>query len=343
MFREDFPFLNSCLYFNTAYVGLMSKSLFNYRNKIELNYLNSGDQYKIDANQKIKKIQKSISDFIGSDDAKTFFVSNFSIGIRIVLDRIREESNVLIIEQDYHSIISAVDERKFSVFTINLDEKVEESIIESIKKNKVEVVVLSLVQYASGFFIDFKFLDELKNKFPNILIIGDASQFLGTDFFNFLNSPFDAIICSGYKWLLAGFGNGFLTFSENFLSKTNTNSQVISDKVYVGHFDILSAYSLEFSLKKFREVNFKSLVQENQRLVLYLKEKLFEMGLSPFLNKEGLESSIISISSNEKISKILLKNNVHFSLRNGYIRFSIHFYNNQNDIENLINILEESL
>ena len=53
MYREDFPFLNSSLYFNTAYVGLMSKSLFNYRHKIELKYLNTGDQFKIDANGKI--------------------------------------------------------------------------------------------------------------------------------------------------------------------------------------------------------------------------------------------------------------------------------------------------
>ena len=58
MIREDFPILNSSLYFNTAYVGLMSKSLFNYRNKIELEYLHTGDKFKIDANDKINSIQK---------------------------------------------------------------------------------------------------------------------------------------------------------------------------------------------------------------------------------------------------------------------------------------------
>ncbi len=129
MFREDFPFLNSSLYFNTAYVGLMSKSLLNYRNKVELKYLNTGDQFKIDAYNKIDLIQKSISDFISSKKNNTFFVPNFSIGIRIVLDRIWDEAKVLIIEGEYPSIISALEERNFLVHKLNLSNKIEEMTI----------------------------------------------------------------------------------------------------------------------------------------------------------------------------------------------------------------------
>ena len=52
------------------------------------------------------------------------------------------------------------------------------------KYNKIEVIILSLVQYITGYKIDFKFLNELKIKFPDLIIIGDASQYCGTDFFN---------------------------------------------------------------------------------------------------------------------------------------------------------------
>ena len=135
MFREDFPFLNSSLYFNTAYVGLMSKSLFNYRHKIELKYLNTGDQFKIDANGKINFIQKSISNYIGSKKNNTFFVPNFSFGIRIVLDRIWDEAKVLTIAEEYPSILSALEERRFLIFKLNLSDKIEELIYDSIKKN----------------------------------------------------------------------------------------------------------------------------------------------------------------------------------------------------------------
>jgi len=341
MFREDFPFLNSSLYFNTAYVGLMSKSLFNYRHKIELKYLNTGDQFKINANDKINIIQKSISNYIGSKKNNTFFVPNFSFGIRVVLDRIWDEAKVLTITEEYPSILSALDERRFLVFRLNLSDKIEELIYDSIKKNKIEVIVLSIVQYITGYKIDFEFLNELKIKFPDLIIIGDASQYCGTDFFNFSDSPFDVIISSGYKWVLAGFGNGFLAFSENFLERTKSNSEIIYKKVYAGHFDILSAFSLLFSLNKLKEIDLKFLIQENKKLILYLKEKLIDLELNPFLNKKGLDSSILSIPNDKKIYELLMKNKVYFSLRGEFIRFSIHFYNNQNDLENLVSILKE--
>ena len=45
--------------------------------------------------------------------------------------------------------------------------------------------------------------------------------------------------------------------------------------------------------------------------------------------------------NDKKIYELLIKNKVYFSLRGEFIRFSIHFYNNQNDLENLVSILKE--
>ena len=130
-------------------------------------------------------------------------------------------------------------------------------------------------------------------------------------------------------------------FSENFLERTKSNSEIIYKKVYAGHFDILSAFSLLFSLNKLKEIDLKFLIQENKKRILYLKEKLIDLELNPFLNKKGLDSSILSIPNDKKIYELLMKNKVYFSLRGEFIRFSIHFYNNQNDLENLVSILKE--
>ena len=51
--RSLFPVLNSSVYLNTAYVGLMSKELFSYRKKIDSDFLNDGDKFKIDSLEKI--------------------------------------------------------------------------------------------------------------------------------------------------------------------------------------------------------------------------------------------------------------------------------------------------
>jgi selenocysteine lyase/cysteine desulfurase len=81
-FREDFPALKSSTYLNTAYVGLMSRPLHEFRSSFENNYLLKGDQFKIDAYDRLENTHAAISNFIGSKKEHTFFVSNFSVGIR---------------------------------------------------------------------------------------------------------------------------------------------------------------------------------------------------------------------------------------------------------------------
>ena len=59
----------------------------------------------------------------------------------------------------------------------------------------------------------------MKKDFPNVLIIADGTQFLGTTNFDFETSAFDVIGASAYKWLLSGYGNGFMLFKEEVKSK----------------------------------------------------------------------------------------------------------------------------
>jgi cysteine desulfurase/selenocysteine lyase len=88
-FRNDFPLLKSTAYLNTAYVGLMSQSLFDHRVNIEQDYLLNGDQFKIDAYNRLDQTHQSIANFIGSKREQTYLVSNFTIGIRYVLDSLK--------------------------------------------------------------------------------------------------------------------------------------------------------------------------------------------------------------------------------------------------------------
>ena len=83
--QDDFPALKSSIYFNTAYVGLMSKSLYDFRTNFEQNYLFNGDNYKIDAYDRLSQTQEYISQFIGSKKEQTFFCIEFLCGYQIRL------------------------------------------------------------------------------------------------------------------------------------------------------------------------------------------------------------------------------------------------------------------
>ena len=340
-FKNDFPLLKSCTYFNTAYVGLMSESLYNFRVNFERGYLHNGDEYKLNAYDNLPQTQALIASFIGSKKEQTYFVSNFSTGIRYVMNLLPENANVLFIKEDYHSLVSSIKEKKFKLFPIEMSDNVEIDIAYALEKNPIDTLVISMVQYTNGLLVDFDFLSELKQKYPRLSIIGDATQYIGTDVFNFNDSPFDAVVCSGYKWLLAGFGNGFVALSDIFLAKNNSSSKQFAEKVYAGHFNILGAASLVFALERLIENNFIKLVETNQRLSNELSNALILNGYKPFCHKRKKKGSIISINYDKSLLKLLDEKNIKVAHRGNYIRFSIHFYNTLDDIKNLIEVIKK--
>ena len=338
--HNDFPALKSSTYFNTAYVGLMSQKLYDFRSSFEINYLHNADQHKIDAYDRLDQTHESISYFIGSKKEQTFFVSNFSMGIRLIMDCLPKGSNVLYLKDDYHSLVDAIEERDFNHHSLFIEEQLEEKIQHALSQNSFDAIIISLVQFTHGFKIDFDFLGQLKEKYPNMLIIGDATQHIGADLFNFNTSPFDAIACSGYKWLLAGFGNGFIALSNQFFEVTNTSRDTLEHKVFSGHFNILGAASLVFALDYLQAHDFKKLVKKNKLLSEKLRSELIKIGRIPEFHLRKNQSTIVSIHGEEAILKQLEKRGVRASYRGKYLRFSIHFYNSTNEIENLIGLIK---
>ena len=341
-FKNDFPLLKSCTYFNTAYVGLMSESLYNFRVNFERDYLNNGDLYKLKAYDNLPSTQESIASFIGSNRDQTFFVSNFSTGIRYVLDSLSSQANLLYIKNDYHSLVSAIEERQFNLFPIEMSENVEAAVEKTLSVDKIDVLVISMVQYTNGLLIDFDFLAELRNKYPHLIIIGDATQYIGTDLFNFSDSPFDAVVCSGYKWLLAGFGNGFVALNDDFFAKTQTTAEQFAEKVYTGHFNILGAASLVFALDVLMANDFEKLVQANNKLCGELRATLRKNGFQPVCGNRKKHSTIISIPYDEDLLKLMGDQRISVAHRGDFIRFSVHFYNTSEDIETLVKVIKKA-
>jgi selenocysteine lyase/cysteine desulfurase len=339
-FHNDFPALKSSTYFNTAYVGLMSQTLFDFRSGFEINYLLNADQHKIEAYDRLDQTHYAISRFIGSKKEQTYFVSNFSMGIRFVLDCLPKGSNVLYLKDDYHSLVDAIEERDFNHFSLSIEEQLEEKIEHALSQNNFHALIISLVQFTHGFKIDFDFLAQLKEKYPQFLIIGDATQHIGADLFDFNASPFDAIACSGYKWLLAGFGNGFIALSDQFFEETNISIEDFQQKVFSGHFNILGAASLVFALEYLQAHDFEKLVQKNKALSEKLRSELIKIGWIPEYHQRKLQSTIVSIPTEEAVLKQLEEQGVRASYRGKYLRFSMHFYNSTQEIDKLMGLIK---
>lgn len=338
---EEFPLLENTTYLNTAYVGLMSKSLIQHRRQLDEQYLVQGDYYKRGEQEILEECHHSISNFIGSSPEHTFFIPNFSSGIRLALSCIPKDFRFLVLEEDYPSLTTAIEERGFSTTHIPISATVEETIEKTVNTQQIDVLALSIVQYTSGLLIDFEALKRLKANHPNLLILGDGTQFIGGLPFNFQTAPFDLIVGSGYKWLLAGFANGFLAFSDFFLDRTNTTKAVFYEKFFTGHINILGASSLTFAINRLNQWGFSELLEKKAALSTKLRKELNRLELlDARLNMRTSHSSIYPIAGGKQRYEYLLSNEIRCKQRGNHIRVSLHFYNSEADIEKLVTVLE---
>jgi len=341
MSTEIFPLLTKSTYLNTAYVGPMSKSLAAFRRKHEADYVQNGGEYKINAYKAIEETHETLANFFGSSPDNTFVVPNFSIGIRTAISLLPKKLNILMFTEEYPSLVKAFEERDFHVHKIKMQPFIEQAIEKRLALGDIDVLALSIVQFASGLLIDIKFLKKIKNQYPNLILVGDGTQFLGGHNFNFDSSPFDIVAASGYKWLLAGFGNGVMMISEAYLNLIQKKSIALFNLIFNGHFNILATASLKFAIEAFENNNFGLLMKKKEDLTQHARKLLNEYNLiDPWVSQRVQHSGIFIIKAEKDLHKKLIKNNIRCVPRGEGVRVSFHYYNTNKDLDRLLNVIK---
>ena len=357
--RKKFPVLNQCLYANTASAGLLSEDLMEWRQGHDLDFLIGGSEMKVKSFAHMPEIKKTVGKFFNCKPANVALVPNFSLGLNMLLEGLSKDKKVLLLQNDYPSMNWPFETRNFNRDYVAIDERMEENIYEKVKSEGIDVFALSLVQWINGVKIDLEFLKQLKKDFPNLLIIGDGTQYCGTEIFDFETSGVDILGTSAYKWLLAGYGNGFFlvkdAVKDQFQLKGIGNGSVKNDQskrdsisfcnfLEPGHLDTFNFGSLEFALNFLDDIGLEHIQSHLQKLSAKAKEAFAELGLL----EEGVlgrsqHSTIFSIKEDQKLFHKLTEENVVASLRGGGIRFSFHFYNTEDEIDVIRTLLKRWL
>jgi len=353
--RKHFPALSTCTYLNTASNGLMPKPVVDWRRQHDMDLMNLASVFRDQHKLHVEQIQKTVADFFGTSVLETALIPNFSFGINMVLDGMPEGQKVLLLKNDYPSVNWPVETRDFNVCYAEINENLERNIEEAVVKHRPEIFIFSIVQWLNGIKIDFEFLRKLKTNYPNLLLIADGTQYLGTEHFNFAESAIDVMGASTYKWLTAGYGNGFLMIKESarnrifpksigFNSAERFESEA-TDTAYMKHFepghqDTLNYGSLEQSILFSKSLGSEKLYQHIAALSAMAKLRFAEMGVlkNEVLFREN-HSSIFNIKGDEKLFQKLKANNIIASLRGDGIRVGFHYYNNESDLEKLLEAL----
>ncbi len=354
-FKNTFPTLRSCTYLNTAYGGLLHNKLFEYRHAQDLEFLREGSTMRTNHPAFFDEVRSTIAKFTTTIKGDVVLSQNFSLGFRTLLSGMDKNQKILLMDTDYPSINHPVLTNGFRTCFAKCDENLEKNIKIAIQNHRPDILAMSIVNYQNGLLIDLNFIKELKILHPEILIIMDATQFIGTRDFDFDNSGIDILGTSGYKWLLGGYGNGFFLFRKGILDKYTPdlykeNAKTSSypsgftnlySQFEPGHLDLLSFGSLQHSLLYLQTLGLPNIQKKISALTSYAKSQLLRENLldSAILSRND-HSSIFTIKGDQKSYNFLCKNGIITSQRGSGIRISLHFYNDHEDIDHLIKILK---
>ncbi|NER09411.1 Selenocysteine lyase/Cysteine desulfurase [Muriicola jejuensis] len=356
--RKSFPVAGQTLYANTAAIGLMSEELLEWRQEHDLDFLIGGSDMKMESFQMISGVRDTLGKFLGCHRQRIALLPNFSLGLNLLLEGLPRESRVLLLKTDYPSVNWPFESRGFPISYAPLDFDLEEQIDKKLKEEGVDVLAFSLVQWENGLRIDPEFIRYLRDQYPDLLLIADGTQFCGAHEFNFDTSGLDVLGGSGYKWLLAGTGNGYMLFSEKasgrlFPKSTGFNAvngnleekgQIRLPKhLEPGHLDSLCFGSLGFSVNRLTDWGAGNIERYNSRIIEKAMESLISLGLlREEVGSRKVHGNILNIRGDDRLFEYLVRNEVCCSQRGGGIRLSFHLYNNESEIDRLTEILKSA-
>ena len=358
-YKEGFPILNKYVYANTASSGLIHESTIAWRKQHDKEFMEGASKMIMESAKIITEARATVGDFFGCKYENVALVQNFSLGLNILLEGIDKNRKVLLLENDYPSVNWSFENRSFPISYCKMNEHLEDNIREKIESEDISILALSLIQWVNGIKVDLDFLKELKRENPKLLIIADGTQFCGTTDFNFEDSGLDVLGTSSYKWLLAGYGNGFMLFKDRVkefskvetigFNAANTNPELRNSIRFAkhfepGHLDTLNFGTLKHSLGLLSVIGKDVIAEQLKNLSARAIKEFLALGLleeAVALRKD--HSTILNIKGDDSMFEHLTKNNILCSQRGNGIRFSFHYYNTLEEIEHIVRIIKERL
>ena len=366
--RAKFPYLqNEIIYFNHASTGPVTSDVSNRLS----NLLKEKSETKMDDYSSFLKVMDEtkilLADLINCSDDRLAFLDNTSNGLNILAQSIEWNSGDRILLNDIEfpaNVYPFLNLKRFGVevdFVKSENEIVTaEQIINSIKP-ETKLVSVSFVQFLSGYKID---LEKIGNycRANNIIFSVDGIQGIGAMRIDVKKSKIDFLSCGTQKWLMGMQGLAFIYVDSDFqkqmipanvgwLSVENAwnlldykmDLKTTANVFQGGTLNAFGIYAFYTSLKLFNDFGFDNIETEILSNTKYFISKLKSIGLNCVLENcvdEEL-AGIITIKPKdaEKLFAELEKKKIICSLREGFIRFSPHFYNTHHEIDKVVDEL----
>lgn len=318
-------------------------------------------------------VKKSAAALINARSSKEIaFIPNTTTGLAMLAGGLdwRPGDRVVITDVEYPANrypwtdlrrrgVEVVEAKQDADLRIDVDE------VCSLINDRTRVVSVSHVQYASGFRIDLRPIADEVHAAGGLLCV-DAIQSIGVLPVDVQSMGIDFLAADGHKWMLGPEGAGFLYCEVDlaqqlrppiagWLGKRNPLDYGNYDERYLpdarrfepGTWNVAGLRGLGASLDLLLEVGIDAVWKRVDGLCMYLRDALSAEGyrvVSP--GRVNERSGIVAWLPREgrdaaAVAERLMQQGIVIASREGRLRASPHFYNNEAQLDRLVAGLAE--
>lgn len=357
--RNDFPGTKDRVYLNAAAGSITPRWVREAVNRYQQELEEGGDDHWDLWLAQMEVVRERVARFIGAQADEIAFVTNSSDGMNILADLVASDGPVLSDEMEFPTVTLPFVHRGAQMqFVPAIEGELRLEMFDEVHAPRATSISVSHVQFSNGFRIDLEALGALKGR-RALIVCG--SQSVGAFEIDVKAMQIDGLACAGHKWMMAGYGAGFVYVSKELLKRAPRGMgwRSVKDPFAFNNragVPVAAARRYEFGCPSFpsifalgaavsyldgigRDRIQARVLQLNTTLTSALRHADFEV-LSP-LGAGRSGETLVAADDPGGTTEFLRGKGIMVTQKPEGIRVSTHFYNNDEDIEKLVEALKD--
>jgi len=356
--RARFPVTTSSVYLNTAAAGPLARSTATAGASYYEQMMNDGDVHWDEWLARREEVRAQVAAFINAEPDEIGFTTNTSTGMNLIVDALDKHGEVISSDLEFPVTTIPWMHRRIPVHLIRaVDGVVRLEDLRAAMNTRTGILSLSYVQFSNGFRTDVEEVASIKS---NHALVVNASQAAGVFEIDVKRMKIDALCATGHKWMRSGYGSGFVYLSRELQAASRQRSigwlsvqdpyAMRNDEVHLRH-DVSSrselgcphfagVFALGAAIEMMQSIEMANIEARTLELNRRLTQRLSEIGwqvLSPLANEKFRSAeTLVQADNPAQIVRALASEKIFVTEKPPGFRVSTDFFNNEDDIEQLI-------
>lgn len=359
--RKQFPVTEHSTYLNAAAAGPLARQTMEAATEYYRQMMDNADTHWDEWLAKREEVRRKVAAFINAEPDEVALTTNTSSGMNVIVDALETHGEVISCDLEFPVSTLPWMNRRIPVHLVkSVEGEVRLDDIRSAMNVRTGIICLSHVQFSNGFRMN---LEEVGVAKGGHALVVNASQSAGVFEIDVKRMKIDALCATGHKWMLSGYGSGFVYLSRELLERTRPRAigwlsvhdpyAMRNDEIHLRpdaaaraelgcpHFS--GIFALGASVDLMTNTGMNNIEKRALSLNRYLTERLVESGrevLSPLKDEQTRSAeTLIALDEPTRVVAHLAERKIIVTEKPQGIRVATDFFNNESDVDRLIEAL----